>query len=118
MYACTQEESITKTALEHRNTLQHTATHCNTLQHTATRCNTLQHTATHCNSLQHTATHCNTLQLTATHCNCVCTQQEAMKKTALELDANEPFNEQDLKFRSFGIFLDHAKVGIIKNQII
>ena len=45
-------------------------------------------------------------------------QQEAMKKTALELDANKPFNEQDLKFRSFGIFLDHAKVGIIKNQII
>jgi len=95
---CTQQESITKTALEQRNALQHTATHCNTLQHTATHCNTLQHTATHCNTLQHSATHCNSL-LTATYIR-TGTQQEVMKKTALELIANKPFDEQDLKFCS------------------
>ena len=35
--------------------------------------------------------------------------KEAMKKEALKTDANKPFNEQDMRFRSFGIFLDHAK---------
>ena len=34
--------------------------------------------------------------------------KDAMKKTALAQDATKPFNEQELKFRSFGIFLDHA----------
>ena len=31
-----------------------------------------------------------------------------MKKTAIAQDPARPFNEQDLKFRSFGIFLDYA----------
>lgn len=35
--------------------------------------------------------------------------KEAMKKEALTTDATKPFNEQDMRFRSFGIFLDHAK---------
>lgn len=34
---------------------------------------------------------------------------QAMKKEALATDSSKPFNEQDLRFRSFGIFLDHAK---------
>jgi tRNA-dihydrouridine synthase 1 len=43
-----------------------------------------------------------------------------MKKIALAQDPDKPFNEQDLKFRSFSAFLDHAKahtICLVKCQV-